>query len=96
MQYISFLWPPFEVALSILNVGLFVKHIFVEGLNKNKGYRHNCRIISLLKMMRSVLHDHDVADKPYRINVMIITYLIISTVEFITCLNQVNDFCENG
>jgi hypothetical protein len=64
-------------------------------LNKNKGYRHHCRIISLLKMMRSLLHDHDVADKPCRMNVMIITYLIISNVEFITCLNKVNDYYEN-
>jgi len=30
MQYISFLWPPFEAALSILNVNLFVKHNFVR------------------------------------------------------------------
>jgi hypothetical protein len=46
-------------------------------------------------MMRSVLHDHDVADKPYRINVTIITYLIISIFVFVTCLNQVNDFYGN-
>ena len=61
--------------------------ILCEGLNKNKGYRHHCRIISLLKMMGSVLHDHDVADKPYRINVMIITYLIISNVVFVQLAN---------
>jgi len=59
------------------------------------GYRHHCRIITLVKMMLSVLHDHDVADKPYRTNVMIITCLIISNVEFFTCLNQVNDFYKN-
>jgi len=46
-------------------------------------------------MIGSLLHDHNCADKPYRINVMNITYLISSKVEFITCLNQVNDFYEN-
>ena len=28
MQYISFLWPPFEAALSILNVSHFYLHVF--------------------------------------------------------------------
>jgi len=66
-----------------------------EALNKNTGYRHHCGIITLVKMMRSVLHDHDVADKPYCTYVMIITCLIISNVEFITCLDQVDDFYKN-
>jgi hypothetical protein len=51
MKYVSFLWPPLDAVLSIFNVTLFAKSIFLEQSNKHKkGDCHQCQIISFLKV----------------------------------------------
>jgi hypothetical protein len=36
--YITFLWPPLEAALPILNIAVFrLKTFYLDGINTNKG-----------------------------------------------------------
>jgi hypothetical protein len=59
IKYVSFPWPPLEAALSIFILSsIFFVNFFGEEINKDKGYCHQCRIISFIKMSvfkRSVL-----------------------------------------
>jgi len=50
MKYFSFPWTPLVATLLILTLFLFIE-FFCEGINKNKGDCHQCRIIKLSKIV---------------------------------------------
>jgi hypothetical protein len=47
MKYVNFRWPAVQAALSIRNVRFLLKKI--GGINKNIGYCHKYRIISVVQ-----------------------------------------------